>query len=265
MGKAAELFKNRIIGYGTKPADQFQANPQNYRKHPQRQRDAVSASLRSIGWIATVIENRQTGNLIDGHERVWQALPNNEDVPYLEVDLTPDEERLALAVFDPITNMAEIDPTIFDDLLHDINTDEPALQALLDELAQGIGLYDGKGEGDEPYSREIKSPVYKPSNSKPQVSELFDDARALELTQAIEAAEHLTDEERKFLIAAARRHTVFHFNKIADFYAHADKATQVLMEDSALIIIDFNRAIELGYVRLAEEIAKQYGADYGNA
>jgi hypothetical protein len=138
MAKPAKLFQNRIIGYGTKPADQFQANPQNYRKHPQRQRDAVSASLRSIGWIATVIENRQTGNLIDGHERVWQALPNNEDVPYLEVDLSPDEERLALAVFDPITNMAEIDPAIFDDLLHDINTDEPALQALLDELAGGM-------------------------------------------------------------------------------------------------------------------------------
>ena len=25
----AELFKNRIIGYGTKPADQFTANPLN--------------------------------------------------------------------------------------------------------------------------------------------------------------------------------------------------------------------------------------------
>jgi hypothetical protein len=31
-----------------------------------------------------------------------------------------------------------------------------------------------------------------------------------------------------------------------------------------LVIIDFNRAIELGYVKLYEEIAAQYGQDYGD-
>ena len=99
MTKAKDVFTNRIIGYATKPADQFQANPLNYRKHPQRQRDAVNGSLRELGWIAAVVENVQTGNLIDGHERVWQALKNNEDVPYLQVDLTEAEEKLALAIF----------------------------------------------------------------------------------------------------------------------------------------------------------------------
>jgi len=59
--------------------------------------------------------------------------------------------------------------------------------------------------------------------------------------------------KRAFLIVAARRHTVLHYNKIADFYAHADAKLQALIEDSALVIIDFNKAIELGYVKLAEE------------
>ena len=152
MAKAtAELFKNRIIGYGTKPADQFTANPLNYRKHPQRQRDAVNASLRELGWISTVVENVTTGNVIDGHERIWQALQRNEDVPYLKVELSEAEERLALAVFDPLTNMAETDAAILDDLLREVNTGEAALQALLAELADGAGLYGDKGtEGDTP-------------------------------------------------------------------------------------------------------------------
>lgn len=133
--KTAELFKNRIIGYATKPADQFTANPLNYRKHPQRQRDAVNASLRELGWISTVIENITTGNVVDGHERIWNALPNNEDVPYLQVELSEAEERLALAIFDPITSMAETDAQILDDLLREVNTGEAALQQVLADLA----------------------------------------------------------------------------------------------------------------------------------
>jgi hypothetical protein len=36
------------------------------------------------------------------------------------------------------------------------------------------------------------------------------------------------------------------------------------MENSALVIIDFEKAIELGYVRLSEEISAQYIEEYGN-
>ena len=133
-------FINRILGYGVKSADQFMPNELNYRKHPQKQRDAVQASLRELGWIGVVVENRQTGKLIDGHERVWQALKNNEDVPYIEVDLSEEEERLALAVFDPITYMAETDSEILDALLHEVNTSEEALQALIAELAENAGI-----------------------------------------------------------------------------------------------------------------------------
>ena len=151
MANAKDVFKNRIIGYDTKPADQFLFNPLNYRKHPQRQRDAVHGSLSEIGWIAAVVENVRTGQLIDGHERVWQALQNNEDVPYLQVDLTEDEERLALAVFDPITNMAETDAAILDELLQDVNTGESALQELLATLAGDAGLYvDNAPKGEDP-------------------------------------------------------------------------------------------------------------------
>jgi len=70
-------------------------------------------------------------------------------------------------------------------------------------------------------------------------------------------------EEKMFLIEAARRHTVFNYEKIADYYANASKEMQELMERSALIIIDFEKAIEYGYVKMCEEIRKQYLEEYG--
>jgi len=183
MAKAQEVFQNRIIGYATKPADQFQANALNYRKHPQRQRDAVNGSLRELGWIAAVIENVRTGNLVDGHERVWQALRNNEDVPYLQVDLSEEEERLALAIFDPITNMAETDAVILNELLQDVNTGEAALQELLATLAESITVPDGDewaaGFGNLP--TEDKAPFQ-------QMTFTLHDTQAEQVTEAIRIA-----------------------------------------------------------------------------
>ena len=49
-------YDNRIVGHGTKPASQFQAHPNNWRKHPKNQRSAVKGSLESLGWVDEVIE-----------------------------------------------------------------------------------------------------------------------------------------------------------------------------------------------------------------
>ena len=71
-------------------------------------------------------------------------------------------------------------------------------------------------------------------------------------------------EEKNFLIDAARRHNVFDYSKIADYYAHASKEMQELMEKSALVIIDFEKAIELGYVKLNDNITQHFLNEYDN-
>ncbi len=88
-------WQNRIVSYGTKPADQFTANPSNPRMHPMFQRDVMRAALDTLGWIAPVIENVRTGYLVDGHERVMQALERNEDVPFVAIDISSEEEHFA--------------------------------------------------------------------------------------------------------------------------------------------------------------------------
>lgn len=133
--EAAELIRDRIVGFGRKPADQFTANPLNWRVHPKKQQLAVAASLRDLGWIDVAIENVTTGNLVDGHERVWQALRNGGDVPYIQVELSPEEEAQALATLDPITGMATADAGILEELLRHVSTGEEAIQEMLGELA----------------------------------------------------------------------------------------------------------------------------------
>lgn len=106
---------------------------------------------------------------------------------------------------------------------------------------------------DETYTSKIISPVYTPKGERPPVSALIDRQKTEELLAEIEAAD-LPDEVAQFLRFAAERHTVFNFRQIAEFYCHADAKVQDLMERSALIIIDFKKAIEYGFIHLTEQL-----------
>lgn len=112
------------------------------------------------------------------------------------------------------------------------------------------------------YSTKIEAPIYEPKNAKPHIFELYDKDKSQRLIKEIENS-NIPNEEKTFLIEAAKRHIVFNYEKIADYYAHSNKEMQNLMEKSALVIIDFEKAIQLGYVRLCDEIRNQYMEEYG--
>lgn len=113
------------------------------------------------------------------------------------------------------------------------------------------------GEGDqspEVYTQKITTPVYEPHGERPEVAQLYDTAKTDELIAAVTSDPTLPDDVRAFLIAAAQRHTVFHFKRIAEFYAHASPSLQRLMEASALVIIDYNDALANGFVRVSKRL-----------
>jgi hypothetical protein len=112
------------------------------------------------------------------------------------------------------------------------------------------------------YSSKVEAPIYEPKNVKPHLMELLDKSKTHRLMREIEFS-HLPHDEKMFLMDAARRHNVFNYEKIADYYAHASPEMQNLMEKSGLVIIDFERAIQLGYVKLCDEIKDQYLEEYG--
>jgi hypothetical protein len=91
---------------------------------------------------------------------------------------------------------------------------------------------------------------------------MIDRTKTETLQAEIECA-NLPDDVRTFLHFAAERHTVFNFRNIAEFYAHSDAYTQNLMERSALVIIDFDRAIEEGFVQLSKELMEIAGQEHG--
>ncbi len=117
-------------------------------------------------------------------------------------------------------------------------------------------------EGEKKYSSKIEAPIYEPKNAKPYILELVDKQKTHRLMREIDSS-NLSIEEKTFLMDAARRHNVFNYEKIADYYAHSSAEMQNLMERSALVIIDFEKAIQLGYVKLCDEIRTQYLEEYG--
>lgn len=117
-------------------------------------------------------------------------------------------------------------------------------------------------QDEQKYSSKIEAPIYEPKNKKPHLLELLDKSKTHRLIKEIDAS-NLSYEEKHFLIDAARRHNVFNYEKIADYYAHSTPEMQHLMERSGLVIIDFEKAIQYGYVKLCDEIRKQYLTEYG--
>ena len=121
-------WRNRIVGEAEIAPGEFLTNPHNFREHPAKQQAALRAALGELGWIQRVIVNRQTQHVIDGHARIALALERQEPtVPVVFVDLSEHEERLALATFDPLAALVDVNAERLGTLLHEVNTGDATL------------------------------------------------------------------------------------------------------------------------------------------
>lgn len=154
-------WKNRIVGHGEQAASQFMANPLNWRIHPKAQREALTGVLSEVGWVQSVIVNRTTGNVVDGHARIEEALKLGDEtpVPFVEVELSEEEEQKMLLTLDPISAMAAADKGNLDALLRDVSTANSAVADMLADLAEENGLLSalGEGENEQQLQEEQKS------------------------------------------------------------------------------------------------------------
>lgn len=116
---------------------------------------------------------------------------------------------------------------------------------------------------ESPYTTKITAPSYETTqDTAPPLSSCHNKEKYSELLSEINAAD-IPEEVAEFMRFAAGRHIVFDYQNIAEYYAHADKEVQKLMERSALVIIDFDAAIKEGYVRLSEDLQAQYLEEHG--
>jgi hypothetical protein len=183
--------------------------------------------------------------IIGGNQRFKACVEAGfKKVPFYYADeLTPEQEKEFM-----IKDNVQSGQWDFD-LLEDYETD------LLKDW--GFDFQDKNDEKEEIYSRKIVSPVYEIIGEKPDLSELFNDTKTKALIEEIDKSS-LPVKMKKFLKIASYRHTVFNFEKIAEFYASESKEVQDLFEKNALVIIDFNQAIEKGFIELNESLADQY-------
>ena len=111
----------------------------------------------------------------------------------------------------------------------------------------------------EKYVRNIEAPMYVPQMAEqPDITSLYNTNKFSELVNEIDKS-NLSDNDKFFLKIASTRHIEFNYKLIAEYYAHADKKMQELMEKNGLVIIDFDKAIEYGYVKLSKSLMKIAG------
>ena len=259
-------IRDRIKELRRVKANELLPNPKNWRTHPIEQQDALKGVLAEVGYADALIA-RETPDglmLVDGHLRA-ETTPD-ADVPVLVLDINEAEADLMLATLDPLAAMAGRDEERLDELLSTVTSDNDTVNALLQTLADG---YEPLTIADlEPptntYVQTVDTPIYEPSGPQPEIAELSDRNTADELIHEIRDAE-LPEEVERFLLDAAERHVAFNFQRIANYYAHAPAAVQALMERSALVVIDYDQAIENGFVSYTKELDATFHQGYPNA
>ena len=260
-------IRDRIKELRRVPASELIPNPKNWRTHPVEQQDALRGVLAEVGYADALIarETPEGLMLVDGHLRA-ETTPDSE-VPVLVLDIDAAEADLMLATLDPLAAMAGRDEERLSELLSTVSSDNDTVNALLQTLANGyepLTIADPEPVTDEAYVQTVDTPIYEPSGPQPEIAELSDRSTADELRREIRDAE-LPEEVERFLLDAAERHVAFNFQHIANYYAHAPADVQELMERSALVVVDYDQAIQTGFVRLKEDIDAAFHQDYPDA
>ena len=228
-------------------------DPQNARKHSNRNLDAIKASLSKFGQRKPIVVHNNVviagnGTLEAARSIGWKEIaisrcPDDWDSDTAKAYALADNRSSELGEWGEdilAAQLAELDEKGWD-------TTELGFTSKEFEDIQ-------KGE-ENPYTKTVNLPQYDIVGDKPAVSDLYDYEKVSQLIAEIQSA-NLPWEIEKFLIIAANRHTVFNYSKIAEYYAHMDPEIQELMEKSALVIIDLDDAMKYGYATFVETVTE---------
>lgn len=244
------------------PAEGFKVrvDENNYRKHPDNNKRLIKRSLRENGAGRSIVVDN-TGASIGGSGVLEQAealglkqriveTDGSELVVVVRKDISPDDPRrkqLALAD-NATTDQSEWDV-------------EALQRDWTDEELEGWGVDDiSDRKKDDTYTDKIDGLTYEPTGENVYINELYDTGKYAELMAVIDRSD-VPDDAKEMLRIAATRHIVFDYRKMAEYYAKASPEVQRLMEQSALVIVDFDSAIQNGFVVLQGKLNDQCAKD----
>lgn len=224
--------------------------------------DKVASSIREFGFKVPIIVDSQNV-IIAGHTRYKASKKLGlTEVPCIVSDDLTEAQIKAFRIADnKVSELATWDEELLSlelEQLAEMGYDLELTGVEMDELGELLG--DEDEQEDEKYTSKIDVPQYEITGECPGLDELVDSEKTDRLIEAIQKSS-VSELDKAFLMKAAMRHYVFDYAKIAEYYAHADEEMQMLMEDSALVIIDYADAIRNGYSNLYLDISEMCEED----
>lgn len=254
--------KSKTIAVVYKAVDDLIPYAMNSRTHSEAQVTQIAASIKEFGFTNPVLTDGDNG-IIAGHGRVMAAKKlNMTQVPVIELSgLTKAQKKAYIIADNKIALNSGWDEDILKveiEELKELNFDVSLLGFDLGDIdllfsEELTPEQTQENNNDDKYTQKTDVFTYEPSGDKPELSALFDDKKTLQLIDNINKSQ-LSDKEKDFFRIAAYRHVIFDFEKIANYYAHSEQGVQDIMEESAMVIIDFDKAIAEGFVTLTKEI-----------
>ncbi len=227
----------------------------NPRQITKKQYSDLKDSIEKFKLVDPIIVNNDM-TVIGGHQRLKVCKDlNYKEIDCVLLDLNKEQERELNIRLNKSGGEWDMDI-----LANEFDIEELKEWGFKD-VEFGFNI-DKIGEQEE-YTKKVEAPIYEQKGKKPKVSELYNEDKSVELLEKIKKSK-VSKLEKEFLLMAASRHLVFDYSKIAEYYSHSNKEMQELIEQSALVVIDFNKAIENGYVNLSNDIKNQYLEDYPN-
>jgi hypothetical protein len=242
------------------PRDELIPYTNNPKEHPEKQVKRIASSIKNYGWDVPIVLDSDD-EIIKGHGRYQAAgLLGLEEVPVIRrADLT-DGEAKAARIADNKTAESPWDEDILGaelDVLTDLpDIDETQLGFDADEIDDILNSLDDS-ESQVEYTDKVATPTYEPTQDEPPaISECYDTEHYETLLAAINNTS-IAGEFKEFLRFAAQRHIVFDYENIAEYFAHQDQETQELMELLTLVIVDYDKALEQGFIKYVDKTMEE--------
>jgi hypothetical protein len=128
-------LRDRVKELRRVPASELRAHSDNWRKHPQTQKDVMRGVLDEVGFADAVLAYEAGDGvltLVDGHLRADMA--GMDTIPVLVLDITDAEAKQLLLTLDPLGAMARSDKDALGELLTAVSFDAPAVDDMLEAL-----------------------------------------------------------------------------------------------------------------------------------
>lgn len=212
--------------------------------------EAVKESIKQCGYVAPIIVD-ENNVILAGHTRLkaLKSLGREQAEVIVRKGLTEKQKKKYRLLDNKTNEFADWDLDKLEIELEDLD---------FEGFDFGFGLED-LAEVEEPpaeniYTSKVDIPQYEPSGEDVSLADCVDKEKYELLMKHIKDSS-ISDDEKFFLILGAARHLCFNYKKIADYYAgKASPEMQKLMEESAMVLIDYNDAIKNGYAVLRKTV-----------